>query len=592
MDFFESQALAHRRTKWLVAYFVLAVLGIIATIHVTIALATGLSLTDWNLLLLVAAGVVFIVTVGALFRISELSRGGGVVAQMLGGRLVEPHTTDLREQQLRNVVEEMALASGMPVPDIYVLDNEPALNAFAAGNTTGDAVVAVTRGTLENLTRDELQGVIGHEFSHILNGDMRMNIRLMGVLNGILLLAILGRLVFEFGGRGSVNSGSDGRKSAVPLFAVGAALWLIGSIGVLFANLIKAAVSRQREFLADASAVQFTRNPEGISSALYKIGQLSARLQTPRASEASHMFFGNALGASFSGLFATHPPIEERIRAINPGFDASRVESAPATDPSTPPPLPPTKHDVAGAMLAAIPAFARQGARETASAVPMIYALLMSADPATRERQLAAIDLPTSERAEVGRDVARSGEIGDAITLMDLCLPALRQLSDTQYATFRKNVSLLIRCDGEVDLFEFVLHKALTKHVDHYFTKSRGTPVRYNSIEPLLADVALVLRTLASYSGGADAAWNAGAKALGLQPGALPVVPDGKPDFAALDAALDRLAESSIPVRRTILDACNQAVRQDGVIHPHEAALLRVISDVLGAPRLDPENIA
>ncbi|HVE16916.1 MAG TPA: M48 family metallopeptidase, partial [Chthoniobacterales bacterium] len=331
MDFFESQARAHRKTKWLIVYFVLAVLGIIVTLHVAAAFAFREPLTDWRMLGMISGGVIVVVTLGSLYRIAELSQGGGVVAQMLGGRQLAPHPTDLREQQLRNVVEEMALASGVPVPDIYVLDEEQAINAFAAGNTPGDAVVAVTRGTLEQLNRDQLQGVIAHEFSHILNGDMRLNVRLIGVLTGILLLAMIGRIVFEISARtgGSVRSSDNKNGNAqLPLFLIGAGIWLIGSIGVFFAKLIKAAVSRQREFLADASAVQFTRNPDGIAGALYKIGQAGSKLESPRADEASHMFFGNGLGESFMGLFATHPPIVERIQAIDPSFQP-RAETVP-----------------------------------------------------------------------------------------------------------------------------------------------------------------------------------------------------------------------------------------------------------------------
>ncbi|MGH8048436.1 MAG: M48 family metallopeptidase [Chthoniobacterales bacterium] len=592
MDFFESQARAHRKTKWLIVYFVLAVLGIIATIHISAALAFGEPLNDWSLLGMISAGVISVVVIGAVYRISELAHGGGVVAQMLGGRLVAPHTTDLREQQLRNVVEEMALASGVPVPDVYVLDDESAINAFAAGNTPGDAVVAVTRGTLENLTRDELQGVIAHEFSHILNGDMRLNIRLIGVLHGILLLAILGQLVFRMGawGGGSVRSSSDNKNSsAIPLFAIGAALWLIGCIGVFFAKLIKAAVSRQREFLADASAVQFTRNPDGISAALYKIGQLTSKLQSPRAEEASHLFFGNGLGESFMELFATHPPIDERIKAINPSFEPSQVRNVAA--PETPA-VKPSAPALAKTLLAAMPAFAIAAAHETASAVPLIYALLLSKDERTRAKQLAAITLTPQERAEVEKDIPRSAEISDAISMMDLCLPALRQLSKPQYEGFRENVLKLIACDGEVDLFEFVLHQALVRHVDHYFTKSRGPAIRYKSVVPLLPDIAIALSTIATYSGGADAAFHAGVQALMLKPDAFPMKRADATDFSAFAAALERFAEADPETRRKILNACNQAARQDGVIHPNEAALLRVISDVLGAPQLDAGNVA
>ncbi len=598
MDFFESQAQAHRKTKWLIAYFALAVIGIILTIHIAAALAFGESPTNWHNLGMVAAGVTAVVALGSIYRIAELSQGGGAVAQMMGGRQIAPGTNDPREVQLRNVVEEMALASGVPVPDIYVLDEESAINAFAAGNTPGDAVVAVTRGTLETLNRDQLQGVIAHEFSHILNGDMRLNLRLIGVLNGILLIAIIGQFVFRMGawGGGGVRRGSsDGKgSSAIPIFAIGAALWLIGSIGVFFANLIKAAVSRQREFLADASAVQFTRNPDGIAGALYKIGRLSSRLEAPRAAEASHLFFGNGLGDPFIGLFATHPPIEDRIKAIAPGFDPAGIrESTAAGDtPSPPPAAPPPLQKITGALLAAMPAFAVEASHDTASAVSLIYALLLSNDPATRERQLASLTLTAAEHTEIDRDLQRAQQITDAIGMMDLCLPALRQLSKPQYETFRRNVQQLIACDGQVELFEFVLHKSLVRHVDHFFTPSRGPSIRYRSILPLLPDVATVLSALAASSGAHEAAYQAGVRALLLKPNAASIPRPENVDFAALDAALDRIVEADPQTRRKILNACNQAVRQDGVIHPREAALLRAISDVLAAPMLDPENVA
>lgn len=592
MDFFESQARAHRNTRWLLVYFVLAVLGIILTLQALAAWATGESFLRPELLAMVSGGVILVVALGAGYRIAELSRGGGgVVAQMLGGRQLAPQSIDLREIQLRNVVEEMALASGVPVPDIYVLDDEAAINAFAAGNTPGDAVVAVTRGTLEQLNRDQLQGVVAHEFSHILNGDMRLNLRLMGVLNGILLLAILGRIVFEIGARAGGGMRSDDRKGGnaqIPIFAIGAALWLVGSIGVFFAKLIKAAVSRQREFLADASAVQFTRNPDGIAGALWKIGREGSRLQSPRADEASHMFFGNGLGESFAGLFATHPPLDERIRAIDPGFDPAKVNDA--SSPSPAPAPRPTRDNVAvaGAVLAALPAFAREGARETASAVPMLYALLLSSDAPTRERQMAVVKLAPGERAELDRDLGRRESIADSLAMVDLCLPALRTLSPAQYAAFRENVRQLIACDGEVDLFEFVLHQALVRHVDHFFTQTAGPVVRYRSLTPLLPDLATVLSALTIYADN-DAALREGAfraaiEALAIPPSAFPMQRTNAVTFPAVETALERMAEADPPTKEKILRGCTAAVQHDGVVRPREAALLRAVADVLGCP--------
>ena len=216
----------------------------------------------------------------------------------------------------------MAIASGMPVPDIYVLEQESGINAFAAGYTPGDAAIAVTRGTLELLDREELQGVIGHEFSHILNGDMRLNIRLMGVLFGIMVLGLIGRMILRSGHHASIVSSRRGRGAPAVLI-IGLGLAILGGIGVFVARAIKASISRQREFLADASAVQFTRQTDGLASALKKIGgyEEGSHLQAADPEEVSHMLFGT--GSRLSGMFATHPPLTERIQALDPHFKAS-----------------------------------------------------------------------------------------------------------------------------------------------------------------------------------------------------------------------------------------------------------------------------
>ena len=313
MDFFDRQDKARRSTKLLVFYFVTGVVLLIVTLYIAVTLIFfGVSSRThrgyrnpyevsegqqqaslWNpkLFLGVAVGTLAIIGIGSAFKTMELSQGGSVVASMMGGRLINSNTADPDERKLVNVVEEMALASGVPVPKIYVMDNERGINAFAAGHTTSDAVVAVTRGCMQLLSRDELQGVIGHEFSHILNGDMRLNLRLMGIIFGIICLAVIGRvLLYARGG------GQD--RNALPL--LGLALIIIGGVGVFFGQLIQAAVSRQREFLADASSVQFTRNPAGLAGALKKIGGLAygSKISNAHAGEAWHMFFGNGLGNS------------------------------------------------------------------------------------------------------------------------------------------------------------------------------------------------------------------------------------------------------------------------------------------------------
>src|ERR1022692_2287745 len=327
MDFFERQDQARRNTKLLVVYFVLGVAMLILAVYAaTLAIFTGVAsrhhhrydeqvqMVLWNpqLFLGAAVGTLAVIALGSGFKTLELAQGGSTVATMLGGRLVDPSTSDPDERKLRNVVEEMALAAGVPVPQVYLLPDEHGINAFAAGHSTSDAVVAVTAGAVKLLSRDELQGVIGHEFSHILNGDMRLNLRLMGVIFGILCLAVIGRVL--------LYTRSSNSKDKNPLPLLGLALLVIGWIGVFFGRLIKASVSRQREFLADASSVQFTRNPDGIGGALRKIGGLGAdaggAVQHIHAETLSHMFLAASSVGLAGGLLASHPPLRERLRRI------------------------------------------------------------------------------------------------------------------------------------------------------------------------------------------------------------------------------------------------------------------------------------
>ena len=347
MDFFDHQERARRNTVLLTIYFVLAIIMIIACVYLAVlgilVFATDgteqpIPFNRWHPELLGSVVVVvgIIVATGSLYMIWMLGGHGETVAIALGGVKVPANTTALDERILLNVVEEMALASGTPVPPVYILENESGINAFAAGTSPQNAVIGITRGAIATLRRDELQGVIAHEFSHILNGDMKLNLRLMGLLHGILLIALIGYLFIRYLSFASMrgSSRSDDNKGAAgvvaALFLLGSALIVIGYVGVFFANMIKSAVSRQREFLADASAVQFTRNPNGISDALKRIGgwKQHARLTNARASESSHMFFGEGV-ASF--LFATHPPLPVRIKRIEPNFQGIFPKTEPVT---------------------------------------------------------------------------------------------------------------------------------------------------------------------------------------------------------------------------------------------------------------------
>lgn len=608
MDFFDKQERAQQRTKLLVVYFLLAVAGIILTLHIAFALLLGLSLADWSLLGLVAAGVVSAVVIGSTVKTMELAQGGRAVAAMLGGAPVDMNSTDPAERRLINVVEEMSLASGVPVPEIYVLD-DMTINAFAAGHGPGDTAIGVTRGCIERLTRDELQGVIGHEFSHILHGDMRLNIRLIGLLNGILFLAVIGGLLLRFSAYGPRESSSrdDKNSGSITFFfmAAGLVLYLVGWIGVFFGKLIKAAVSRQREFLADAASVQYTRNPDGLAGALAKIAKFSSGLLSPRAEEASHLFFGNGVGDSWLAFFDTHPPIEQRIAEIAPGFDIEAAAKVPAPPAGGSDPAPakaagagaggallPGQPRVAAAaaLLAGLPEFSRSASRELHGACALVYSLLLSEEAPLRASQIALLDADASLRDEALAFFARRGELSSAqkIGLVDIAIPTLRHMSPDQYSSFRSNVRKLVEADGQIDLFEYTLQKILLRHLDLSFSNATGVPVRYKSLMPLLPDAGVILSAIASSGPGTaatrDEAFRAGVIELLIKPSSFPLERSETISLPAFDDALDRLAAASPDVKRTVLTACGAAAMRDGEVNDPEIELLRAIADTLDCP--------
>ncbi len=328
MDFFAAQEFRRRKTKWLVLMYLVAILAIIVGIYFVVAIALGVANESpqaiFNPLLFaaVAVGTTLIIGLGSLSKIFELRAGGQAIAAQMGGVRVPASTTEYHERVLLNVVEEMALAAGVSVPPVYILNHEPGINAFAAGYSPADAVIGVNRGTVETLSRDELQGVIAHEFSHILNGDMRMNIRLIGILFGIQMLAITGYFLLRTMGTGSRRRSNGDNKGAGAILAIALAFLIFGSIGQFFAKLIKASISRQREYLADASAVQFTRYPDGIAGALKMIGASSTGsvVQAGEAEQLSHMFFANCFKSNMVSWLATHPPLVPRIQKLDKNF--------------------------------------------------------------------------------------------------------------------------------------------------------------------------------------------------------------------------------------------------------------------------------
>ncbi len=593
MDFFARQDQARRDTKLLVFYFALAVIFLTLAVYVAVALTfTGIefkssdsaAVFSWwqpELFLWTALANLSVISLGSVFKTLALARGGSAVAELLDGRLINASARDAHERKLLNVVEEMAIASGLPVPQVYVMDSEPGINAFAAGHSSGDAAISVTRGCMTLLSRDELQGVIAHEFSHILNGDMRLNLRLMGLIFGILCLTIIGRVLIR----------TRGKKNPLPL--LGLALIVIGWVGVLFGRLIQAAVSRQREVLADASAVQFTRNPGGSAGALKKIGGLAAgsRLKSPHAEEASHLFFANGMGNSIFG-FGTHPPLIERIRALDPAFDGKfpsviipdqSSESEAASSPEPPPirgfPFPRiAMAGIAPAIVAqqeivadigrpttqhlryavdfgrAIPSTLQAATRDLLGACALVCAFLLDDNPSAREKQIEEVArvAPESLREETIRIWPEVESIPPhaRIPLIDLALPALRRLSPPQFEQFRIAGETLMASDRETDLFEYMLQKIVTRHLETHFFPGRRSVTQFYALAPLVEDCGVLL-SVTAYAGHesstqARAAFAQGADLLGRAArNDIPWLPQDQCDFSHLD----RAARASWPGR-------------------------------------------
>ena len=507
--------------------------------HTVSQLGAPVSLWQPKLLLGLTAATLAVVGMASLYKWKQFSAGGSAVAESVRGRRINPHTTDLRERRLLNVVEEMAIASGTPVPAVYVLDDEPAINAFAAGLTTNDAVVAVTRGTLEKLTRDELQGVIGHEFSHILNGDMRLNLRLTALLFGILVLGLAGRGVL-WSLRGARFRSRDSKSSGgflAAIVVIGLALVVIGYVGYFFGRIIQAAVSRQREFLADASAVQFTRNPVGLSGALKKIGgyALGSSLQTSKAAAIGHFFFAQSFRSGLTGLWATHPPLDERIRAIEPAFDGTMFEPPAAIDVANESfvsaGLAPAKATApskfsnaafdatsvvaaagsltaeqisnAESLLASLPTALREATHSSAEAPALIYGLLIGDDAELKQKQrdligkhagnqaVEAVDRLMSDLAQLRPD--------HKLPLLQLSLPALRILPESQLSSFLETLDELVHADDRISPFEFALQKLLTRALK-LGQKPHLSVVEFYSFNAVEKEISVVLSALAQAS--------------------------------------------------------------------------------------------
>lgn len=619
MNFFERQAAARRQTTRLLVLFALAVVSIVVAVDVGVAFAFGPSTG-----VLVAASLITLAVIGggSMFRIASLSGGGEGIARQMGGVEVPANTTDFNLRRLHNVVEEIAIASGVPMPRLFVLEQEPAINAFAAGYAPSDAAIAVTRGALDKLNRDELQGVIAHEFSHVLNGDMRLNIRLIGLLFGILMIGLAGRKILE-GGR--LRSG----RGAGAILAAALGLMAVGYAGLFFGRLIKAGVSRTREQLADASAVQFTRQTSGLAGALKKIagvGDGSKLSHRDDAEEVSHMLFGDGVG--FRGLFATHPPLLARIQALEPGFDDLQLHKLQVQWLMSPPVglaedrmlgfaeaapvLPSTRHEVdvdpqvvadqvahpanddyvaAGRIASVMPEALRTLASDRESAMPVLLGLLLSRDAAIAQRQRTRVSERLGEGVAATAMQLSSGALDGLhpmlrLPLAALAFPALRSRPRPELDAFIECCDALSHADGEVSLFEYCLSRMLQVQVREAIEPARHAQFGLRKLSTVKPEATTLLAVLAQL-GHADhatarRAYNVGiARLYGSE--ALPWQPR-RAGPQALDMAWEPLDRLDPLAKQALLEAITATISHDGRITVSESELLRTVCAILHCP--------
>ena len=641
MDFFASQDAARKKTSLLLFYFGLAVLFIIIAVYLVIVFffvyqgsKTGQpSPTQiWNLELFgsVTVATLLVVICGSLYKISILRSGGTSVAEMLGGKLIPVSTNDFLEKRLLNIVAEMAIASGVPVPPVYLMEKERGINAFAAGFTLDDAVIGITRGSLETLNREELQGVVAHEFSNILNGDMWLDLKLVGFLHGILLIALIGRSIL----RGSSRSRNSKNSGGAALF--GLVLLVLGYVGALFGKLIKSGVSRQREYLADASAVQFTRNPHGLAEALKKIGGLTAGslVDHSKAEEISHMFFSNGLKASWIGAFSTHPPLDDRITRLDPAFKGiypkvlrnqapepgkgsidkakSRLKEQQATgqlpkgaavialailaaDPKNVTRdigIPLREHmEYARQLLDSLPIPVREAASDPFGARAVIYGLLLDQDETVRSLQIENLKNSADQAVfEATKNILPSMlslEEEVRLPLMDLAMPSLRSLSLDQFRRFEKNINSLVKIDRRVSLFEFTLQHVIVRRLERNFVTPQRSIKIINSIKEVAEEISCILSILANLGHETDEARLAfsGAAATFTRHGSSLHYVNRKEckDIKLVDN-LNRLANLSPSVKQSLIAACFQCLVHDRQINMKEAEFFRLLVYALDCP--------
>jgi len=642
MNFFEHQDRAHQNTRRLGWLYLLSLICIVGAIHLALwliyrlILKSNISLLNPSMLLGVAVPTLLVIGSGTLFKLIRLRRGGAAVAEELGGRLVEPEQATVLEKQLLNIVAEMAIASGIPAPQVFVLDRETSINAFAAGNSPQKAAIGVTRGCLETLNRDELQGVIGHEFSHILNGDMRLNMKLIGLLNGIVLIYILGRFVVKYSTDISISSDSDKDSGLGSSFfatiAFGTALMAIGGLGYFFGRILQSAVSRQREFLADSSAVQFTRNPDGLASALQKIESHAnhARVSAPQAAAMSHLFFGEANTSWLSAdWFATHPPTRQRLQRLSvsarqvpaeavvgnaiaspstpaqatssasvmgfastiaassvasniSGVSQSRSQAALTSSRSTPSP---------NARVAQVPESLQQGTETLEGAIAIAQSLMLDyQNPSVRAQQEAwlqkTVPISLADLTIQSGKVLETSNPRLRLPRLDSAIPVLQQATVSELQQLFKVLQGLAIVDKRWSLTEFVIYTGLQHRLQPRMTQPAIAAT--DTLAPVWQDCLMVLAAIARV-GHTEPDTIAYAFRSGVYqlPGAstqeiLTTAPNG--NFNQLKSSLERLSSLSAKLKQAIVSACTIIALQDQTITLPESELLWAIATCLDCP--------
>ena len=624
MDFFQHQERARRKTGLLVLYFILAVAAVVLCVNLALLLAfvwMDVQLvppSQWfshPLTLWITLFTLLVMVCGCLFKTWQLRRGGKGLAAMLGARPIDPDTRHGDEKKLINVVEEMSIASGIPAPQLYVLDKEEAINAFVAGFRPSETVLVVTHGTLKKLDRDELQGVIAHEFSHIFNADMRLNLRLIAVLAGILAVGKIG----EFMLRGSSRRSTSNRKGN-SLILVALALVVVGYLGLFFGRLIKAAISRQRELLADASAVQFTRNPAGLAGALIKIRNGDgSHLDSVHAEDMSHMCFGETLGFRFRNLLATHPPLDDRLGALGSDWVArARSRARSATQAATPSTAsvpegvsafqgdsgasveptvaePATSRRVgtvsdadlgyARTLLETLPADLHKKLHNPHQAELALYALILSSSDSDPQRLLqnAGLGEHLSDLLPLRQQLS---ELGSRLRLpiIDLALPTLKGQPSAQRKAILERLTSLTQADQRTTLFEWALVALARQQLDDHARRNRHT--RFNRYRAVAGELQLAFSVMTWASGARDEQ----ARALfrqashGLLPEARTLLPLSQCSSQRLGQALDRLADLSPLLKGPVIDGLADLVLADGKVQVSEAEMLRAIAALMECP--------